>query len=82
MNTEHSPKHRTADYVRLTEEEWHELQPQERIYVAHRGKPWASGTVDQVMADHGIFWVWLDDGGGRVLIHPDGQTAVMRVDGT
>lgn len=79
MNTEHGPQG-IEDSTHLTEQDWQELQPRDRVYVASRGNPWTAGTVDQVMASSGMFWVWLDEGRGRVLVHPDGQTAVVSLD--
>jgi hypothetical protein len=45
MGTQPSPQ-KTGGYVRLTEQDWQDLKPPERVYVAHRGKPSAAGTVD------------------------------------
>lgn len=59
----------------LSYEDWVELDPGSRVRVQRVGDLAADGTVDDVAEDASCFWVWLDDGRGRVLISErDGST--------
>jgi hypothetical protein len=80
MSTEHDARPAAEELVHLSESEWHVLQPLDRVRVKRPGESSDTGSVDQVMAGAAVFWVWLDDGKGRILVHQDdGRTAVWRL---
>lgn len=59
----------------LSYEDWVDLNPGNRVRIERPGERAASGSVDDVAEDASCFWVWLDDGRGRVLIFEgDGST--------
>lgn len=58
----------------LPYEEWVNLNPGQRVWVLRQGEGLTQGTVDDVAEDASFFWIWLDEGKGRVLIyHGDGS---------
>lgn len=66
----------------LRYEDWVELNPGHRVRVQRYGESAANGTVDHVAEDASCFWVWLDDGRGRVLISEgDGSSVWAHITG-
>lgn len=58
--------------------EWTELDADHRVTV-HTGEGGTlCGSVDVVADDASIFWLWLDNGGGRVAIHEGDDVKVWR----
>ncbi len=53
----------------LTTDEWVWLNPNDRVKVQRGNGPIAAGFIDVVAPDASIFWIWLDDGRGRVALH-------------
>lgn len=45
------------------------LTPGTRVRV-RRGNITTTGTVDEIMPDKTMLWIWQDNGHGRLLIHP------------
>jgi hypothetical protein len=39
------------------------------VRLQSRGRPALSGVLEEWMPDGSAFWIWLDDGAGRRLIH-------------
>lgn len=79
MSTECTSPQVTDEFQRLDEHEWHLLQPMDRVHLRRQDKTSDSGTVDQIMAEAALFWVWLDHGKGRILVHSDSRTSVWRI---
>ena len=60
--------------------EWTELDVDHRLTV-HTGEGRIlCGSVDVIADDASIFWLWLDNGGGRVAIHEGDDVKVWRTE--
>ncbi|WP_156400256.1 hypothetical protein [Arthrobacter sp. Soil761] len=51
--------------------------PGQRIRFEYKGRA-AAGTVDTATDDDSVVWVWLDGGGGRVMLFPDPETVITK----
>ncbi len=49
----------------------------QRIRFEYEGRSTA-GTVDTATDDDSVLWVWLDGGGGRVMLFPDAGTGITK----
>ena len=58
--------------------EWTELDAGHRVTVHIGEGRILCGSVDVIADDASIFWLWLDNGGGRVAIHEDDDVKVWR----
>jgi hypothetical protein len=47
----------------------------QRIRFEYKGRA-AAGTVDTATDDDSVVWVWLDGGGGRVMLFPGPETVI------
>jgi hypothetical protein len=54
----------------LPEIQWQFLRPGDRVAVERRGEALSRGIVDEVAYGAAGFWVWLDNGRGRIYLHP------------
>lgn len=63
----------------LTLDGWVDLNPGDRITIRTSAKLVAAGTVDIVAFDASIFWIWLDEGRGRIAIHEHDETDIWRI---
>jgi hypothetical protein len=59
----------------LTSDDWVWLNPNDRVRIQRRNETAAAGVIDVVAPDASIFWVWLDEGRGRVALHSDDAAA-------
>jgi hypothetical protein len=72
----------SPDYIAFTSDDGESIQGGEvltagpetvpagsRVRLQSRGRPALSGVLDEWMPDGSAFWIWLDDGAGRRLIH-------------
>jgi hypothetical protein len=55
----------------LTSDDWFWLNPDDRVRIQRPNETAAAGVIDIVAPDASIFWVWLDEGRGRVALHRD-----------
>jgi hypothetical protein len=62
----------------LSPYEWTELDVDHRVTVHTDEGRILCGSVDVIADDASIFWLWLDDGGGRVAIHEADDVKVWR----
>lgn len=63
----------------LCTDQWTELDKDHRVTVrTDRGRT-LCGSVDLVADDASIFWLWLDNGGGRVAVHEGDDAQVWRL---
>lgn len=49
----------------------------QRILFEYKGRA-AAGTVDTATDDDSVVWVWLDGGGGRVMLFPGPETVITK----
>ena len=56
---------------------WGHLEEGQRLII-QRDDLRAGGQVDAIASDASIFWVWLDDGRGRIAVYPDDNIRVWR----
>lgn len=63
----------------LTDTEWHILEETDRVAIRRQGETLQTGTVDGPIENSNVFWVWLDQGKGRVLLHRDDQPRIWRL---
>ncbi|MET3812400.1 hypothetical protein [Arthrobacter sp. UYEF3] len=61
---------------KLAIEDWVLLNPGYRVRVQRENESVTAGFVDVVAPDASVFWVWLDDGRGRVALHEHDNVAV------
>jgi hypothetical protein len=62
---------------RLQQKQWPEIAEGDRVEVIAGGQT-LSGTVECVTDDGLIFWMWQDDGGGRIAILESDNSEVRR----
>ncbi|MFF1828240.1 hypothetical protein [Paenarthrobacter sp. NPDC058040] len=60
----------------LTTDDWIWLNAGDRVRVQRENEIAATGSIDVVSGDASIFWVWLDDGRGRVALHMEAKVSV------
>lgn len=60
----------------LPRAEWTGLRPEDRVRVQLERRTTEAATVDMIADDASVFWVWLDNGRGRVAIHRDDDVKV------
>lgn len=51
--------------------DWTVLRQSESVAVRNPDGSTATGSVDVVGSEGDIAWIWLDHGGGRILLHKD-----------
>lgn len=64
---------------KLGVEEWVWLDPGQRVHVERKYEAASGGIIDVIAHDASIFWVWLDNGRGRVAIH-EGDNVCIRLE--
>lgn len=62
----------------LGPDQWTELDTDHRVTIRTPQGHIVCGSVDVIADDASIFWVWLDNGGGRVAIHEGDDAKVWR----
>lgn len=62
----------------LPHDEWASLKKDDRVALRRDTGPVTAGSVDIVALDGSVFWVHLDHGCGRVVIHADDDVFVWR----
>ncbi|WP_426005230.1 hypothetical protein ACPFL9_00940 [Paenarthrobacter sp. NyZ202] len=67
-------------YPPLKTKDWAGLSPGDRLYVRREGQVPIRGTVDDLVPDGSIFWIWIDGGGGRIAVHKDDDLQVWLVE--
>ena len=65
---------------KLEVEKWVWLNSGQRVRVKREREAVSGGFVDLVAPDASIFWVWLDDGRGRIALHEDDKVSVWYED--
>lgn len=72
----------TGDVVplfrRLPFNDWVYLNPGDEVVVQRVGHSAYPGYVDDINEDASVFWVWLDDGRGRILVQAGDDSIIMR----
>jgi hypothetical protein len=63
-------------YPPLKPKDWAGLSPGDRMYVHRESQVLMRGTVDDMVADGSIFWIWIDGAGGRIALHKDDDVRV------
>lgn len=63
-------------YPPLKTKDWAGLTPGDRMYVQRENQLLMRGTVDDMVPDGSIFWIWIDGGGGRIALHKDDDVRV------
>jgi len=63
-------------YPPLKTKHWAGLTPGDRIYVQQETQMLLRGTVEDMVADGSVFWIWIDGGGGRIAVHKDDDVRV------
>ncbi|MFK0002712.1 hypothetical protein [Paenarthrobacter sp. NPDC090522] len=58
--------------------EWAGLMPLDRVRIQLESRAVEFGSVDLIADDASIFWVWLDNGHGRVAVHQHDNVKVWR----
>lgn len=61
---------------KLGVEDWVWLDPGQRVHVERQYDAASGGVIDVIAHDASIFWVWLDNGRGRVAIHEDDNVRI------
>jgi hypothetical protein len=54
---------------RLRAEEWTDLSLGDRVVIQRSGESVSTGQIDDISKDAKVFWVSLDQGCGRILVH-------------
>ncbi|MFF2842494.1 LacI family DNA-binding transcriptional regulator [Paenarthrobacter sp. NPDC057981] len=49
---------------------WSALSPSDRVQLLRQGTILGSATIDALMPDRSVVWVVMDNGLGRMMIHP------------
>ncbi|WP_021474421.1 hypothetical protein [Paenarthrobacter ureafaciens] len=60
----------------LTDSQWDTLEAADRVAIRRQGENLQTGTVDGPIENPDVFWVWLDEGRGRVLLHRDDEPRI------
>ncbi|WP_223937306.1 hypothetical protein [Arthrobacter sp. StoSoilB5] len=60
----------------LTPDDWVWLSPNDRVRIQRENEAALAGFIDIVAPDASIFWIWLDEGRGRVALHMDDDVGV------
>ncbi|GAT88408.1 hypothetical protein J2T10_002737 [Paenarthrobacter nicotinovorans] len=55
---------------KLAATKWGILESGNTVLVQREGEPLLPGEVDLVHLDACVFWVWLKEGRGRIVIYP------------
>ncbi|MGF9649194.1 hypothetical protein AAIH32_14560 [Pseudarthrobacter oxydans] len=63
-------------YPPLKAKDWAGFTPGDRLYVQRENQLLMRGTVDDMVPDGSIFWIWIDGGGGRIAVHKDDDVRV------
>ena len=63
-------------FKRLIYNDWVDINPGNKVLVKRQGENALHGSVDDVAEDGSFFWVWMDEGRGRVLISEDDGSTV------
>lgn len=63
-------------YPPLKTKDWAGLTPGDRMYVQRETQVLVRGTVDDMVPDGSIFWIWIDGAGGRIAVHKDDDVRV------
>lgn len=63
-------------YPPLNTKDWAGLTPGDRMYVQRETQVLVRGTVDDMVPDGSIFWIWIDGAGGRIAVHKDDDVRV------
>ncbi|WAH97459.1 hypothetical protein [Arthrobacter sp. MMS18-M83] len=63
-------------YPPLKTKDWAGLTPGDGLYVQRESQLLMRGTVDDMVPDGSIFWIWIDAGGGRIALHEDDEVRV------
>jgi hypothetical protein len=56
--------------------DWVCLNSNDRVCVQRENENLVNGTVDVVASDASVFWIWLDNGLGRVAVHEADNVSV------
>ncbi|MEW1980561.1 hypothetical protein AB0333_06485 [Citricoccus sp. NPDC079358] len=62
----------------LVDDDWRILREGEPIAVQRLGESRQTGIVDGAVESPNAFWVWLDDGKGRILLHREDKPRIWR----
>jgi hypothetical protein len=65
-------------FRRLAFNDWVYLNPGDEVVVQRVGRSPYQGWVDDINDDASVFWVWLNDGRGRILVHAGDDSIIMR----
>lgn len=70
----------TNDFLHdaLVVTKWVDLRVGERVAIQRQGHYLRTGYVDDITFDSKAFWVNMDEGRGRVLVHDGDMTMVRR----
>jgi hypothetical protein len=61
----------------LSVAEWIHLNAGDNVAIQRAGESLRTGRIDDITEDAKIFWVHLDHGRGRILVH-EGDKSVVR----
>jgi hypothetical protein len=53
----------------ITPDDWAQLKQSDRVSIQLENGSLTAGTVDMVTPDGSVFWVWLNNGLGRIALH-------------
>lgn len=56
--------------------EWEQIEEGDVVVVQRDGGALLEGEVDTRTQDASVFWVWLDEGRGRIAVYADDDTRV------
>lgn len=57
----------------------HTLRAGDRVQIIHNGQVSGAGSIDALMDDGSVVWLWQDNGLGRMMVVPGEGTRLMRL---
>jgi hypothetical protein len=64
------------NYTPLNPKEWAGLVPGDRVCLRRENQVLMHGTVDDMVPDGSVFWIWFDNGAGRIALYKDDDVRV------
>lgn len=60
---------------------WLTLKAGDRVQISHDGSATCNGSVDTLMPDGSVVWIWQDNGLGRTMVVPGERFGLRRLPG-